>query len=341
MLTLEVPITEIQLLSYEKYHNRLVTLQKRAEIILLLATQPYLQRQQIAQIVDVDRDTVTNSIKLYNSSGFAGLMSAQFRGQKSALNEYQTVLETHFLQNPPLSSKEAIQSIKELTTISRSPSQVRNWMNKAGMSYQKTGQIPAKADPIKQKEWVETVFEPLAEQAKKQEIVLLFGDSMHCVMGVFLCFLWSFKRLFIRTSSGRQRINVVGAVNAITKKISIMTNTDTVNGLTIMAFLTHLRGIYLVLPIYIILDNARYQHCKAVVAFAATLNIHLVFLPTYSPNLNIIERLWKWTKKKCLYAKYYENFADFSTNIKDTLESANDKHQPELENLLTLKFQRF
>ena len=76
-------------------------------------------------------------------------------------------------------------------------------------------------------------------------------------------------------------------------------------------------------------------------AFAATLNIHLVFLPTYSPNLNIIERLWKWTKKKCLYAKYYENFAAFSTTIKDTLESANDKHQAELETLLTLKFQRF
>ena len=340
MLTLEVPITEIPLLSYEKYHNRLLTFQKRAEIILLLATQPYLQRQQIAQIVDVDRDTVTNSIKLYNSLGFEGLMRVQFKGQKSALNTHQEVLETYFLQNPPLSSKEAIHNIKELTNLVRSPTQVRNWMHKAGMSYQKTGQIPAKADPIKQKEWTETVFEPLVEQAKKEEIILLFGDSMHCVMGVFLCFLWSFKRLFVRSSPGRQRINVVGAVNAITKKISIMTNTQTVNALTIMAFLTHLREVYLVLPIYIILDNARYQHCKAVVAFATTLNIHLVFLPSYSPNLNIIERLWKWTKRKCLYAKYYENFTAFSTTIKDTLENANDKHQNELETLLTLKFQR-
>ena len=126
MLTLEVPITEIPLLIYEKYHNRLVTFQKRAEIILLLAIQPYLQRQQIAQIVNVDRDTVTNSIKLYNSSGFVGLMSIQFKGQKSALNTHQAVLETYFLQNHPLSSKEAIHNIKELTNLSRSSTQVRN-----------------------------------------------------------------------------------------------------------------------------------------------------------------------------------------------------------------------
>jgi transposase len=341
MLTLEVPVKEIPLLRYEKYHNRLVTFQKRAEIILLLAEHPYLQRQQIASIVDVDRDTVSNIIKLYNTLGFIGLMSVQFKGQKSALNAHQTVLETHFIQNPPLSSKQAIHSIKELTSIERSPSQVRNWMNKAGMRYQKTGQIPAKADPIKQVEWLKTVFEPLAEQAKKEEIILLFADSMHCVMGVFLCFLWSLKRVFIRSSPGRQRINVVGAVNAITKKVSIMTNTETVNGLTIMAFLSYLREIYMVLPIYIILDNAKYQHCKAVIAFAATLNIHLIFLPTYSPNLNIIERLWKWTKIKCLYAKHYENFTEFSNAIENTLKNANDKHQKELETLLTLKFQRF
>lgn len=341
MLTLKVPITEIPLLRYEKYHHRLVTFQKRAEIILLLAEQPYLQRQQIASIVDVDRDTVSNIIKLYNCSGFEGLMCVHFKGQTSELNQHKTVLETHFMQNPPLNSKQAMHDIKVLTQLERSLSQVRNWMHQSGMRYQKTGQIPAKADPVKQEQWLKTVFEPLEQQAKKEEIVLLFADSMHCVMGVFLCFLWSFKRIFIKSSAGRQRINVVGAVDAITKKISIMTNTETINGQTIMAFLSYLREIYTILPIYIILDNAKYQHCKAVIAFAETLNIHLVFLPTYSPNLNIIERLWKWTKIKCLYAKHYENFGQFSNAIENTLKTANEKYQKELETLLTLKFQRF
>lgn len=92
MLTLEVPVKETPLLRYEKYHNRLVTFQKRAEIILLLSEQPYLQLggipcQQIASIVDVDRDTVSNIIRLYNwaafrTLGFNGLMAVEFKGQK-------------------------------------------------------------------------------------------------------------------------------------------------------------------------------------------------------------------------------------------------------------------
>lgn len=74
---------------------------------------------------------------------------------------------------------------------------------------------------------------------------------------------------------------------------------------------------------------------------AKTLAIHLVFLPPYAANLNCIERLWKWVKKQCLYAKYYENFDHFTKIIQQTLQQANQKHQKELEKLLSLKFQRF
>jgi transposase len=341
MLTLEVLAKDIPLLKYEKYSNSLLTVQKRAEIILLLATQPHLQRREVASIVDVDRDTVTNSIKLYTTLGIEGLLLTHFKGQNSVLNAHKDVLEAYFEKNPPLSTTQAIVSIKELTQLERSPSQVRNWMRKAGMNYQKTAQIPAKADPVKQQQWLKTVFEPLAQRAKKKEIEILFLDSMHCVMGVFLCFLWSFKRIFVKSSAGRQRLNVIGVVNAITKKISFITNTETVNAQTMIRFLQYLRDEYDRLPIYIILDNARYQHCKLVEEFAKNLDIHLTFLPPYSPNLNLIERLWKWTKKKCLYAKYYDNFDQFCKSIQQTLQNANQKHQKELENLLTLKFQKF
>lgn len=87
------------------------------------------------------------------------------------------------------------------------------------------------------------------------------------------------------------------------------------------------------------MDNARYQHCRVAKEFAQTLDIHSVFLPPYSPNLNIIERLWEWVKKKCLYTKYYENFDDFTKAIETSLEEVNTLHQAELESLLSLKFQ--
>ncbi len=92
---------------------------------------------------------------------------------------------------------------------------------------------------------------------------------------------------------------------------------------------------------HIILDNARYQHCLAVKELATSLGIHLVFLPAYPPNLNIIECLWKFTKKECLNGKYYENFKLFFDAIKNTLTNANSFKQKELETLLSLKFQTF
>ena len=86
------------------------------------------------------------------------------------------------------------------------------------------------------------------------------------------------------------------------------------------------------------LDNAKYQHCNLVKEEAKKLGIELLFLPPYSPNLNLIERLWKWLKKKCLYSKYYEKFEDFKNAIVTTLELAKTDYKKELKTLLTLKF---
>ena len=70
-----------------------------------------------------------------------------------------------------------------------------------------------------------------------------------------------------------------------------------------------------------VMDNARYQRCEKVINLAVELNIELLFLPTYSPNLNLIERLWKFVKKECLYAHYYDTFDKFKENIEDCLRS--------------------
>ena len=90
------------------------------------------------------------------------------------------------------------------------------------------------------------------------------------------------------------------------------------------------------------MDNAKYQHCELVQNFAKKHNIELLFLPSYSPNLNIIERLWKWVKKDCLYCKYYEKFAGFKNAIDTTLAKVGrPEHKEELDGFLNLKFQTF
>lgn len=98
---------------------------------------------------------------------------------------------------------------------------------------------------------------------------------------------------------------------------------------------------YKSLPITLILDNARYQKCNLVIEFAEKHNIELLFLPSYSPNLNVIERLWKFVKKTCLYNKYYDVFECFKNAILDCLNNTDKIYKNEINTLLNLKFQVF
>ncbi len=95
------------------------------------------------------------------------------------------------------------------------------------------------------------------------------------------------------------------------------------------------------MPISIVLDNAKYQRCKLVTECAQELEIELLFLPAYSPQLNLIERFWKLVKKECLYCKYYATFKEFKGAIYEFVENANMTHKKELESLLTWNFQSF
>ncbi|OQX20911.1 MAG: transposase [Candidatus Altiarchaeales archaeon A3] len=69
--------------------------------------------------------------------------------------------------------------------------------------------------------------------------------------------------------------------------------------------------------------------------------MELLYLPPYSPNLNLIERLWKFVKKKCLYSKYYPEFGSFKKAITNCLEQTDTTYKEELDSLLTLRFQKF
>ena len=166
-------------------------------------------------------------------------------------------------------------------------------------------------------------------------------DAAHFILQPFICALWCVTRLFIKAASGRNRINVLGVVNAITKEVLTLCNTTYISAETIVVFLKKLKEYYGDLPLKIVLDNARYQHCQLVEEAARALNITLLFLPSYSPNLNIIERLWKFTKKTILYAKYYETPDKFHFAITDFFQTINQKYNPDLKKLLTLKFQFF
>ncbi len=161
------------------------------------------------------------------------------------------------------------------------------------------------------------------------------------MLAPFLGFLWSFTRLFIKAPAGRQRFNVLGALNAISLQLVTVTNDSYINAASVCELLKKIADLALTVPITLVMDNARYQHCKVVMAYAEELKIELLFLPTYSPNLNLIERLWKFIKKKSLYSRYYENFGLFKAGILGCIAQLDTTHKAELSTLMTLKFQTF
>jgi transposase len=161
------------------------------------------------------------------------------------------------------------------------------------------------------------------------------------VFGPFLGYLWCLVRLFVPGPSGRQRYNVLAALDAITRRVIRVSNHAYINAESVCALLAEVAAAGLRRPITLVLDNARYQKCAAVQALAASLGIELLYLPGYSPNLNLIERLWKFVKKECLGCRVLPTYEAFTRAIDDCLASLNTRHQQQMDTLLNLEFQLF
>jgi len=192
-----------------------------------------------------------------------------------------------------------------------------------------------------QAKFLDAELKPKLDAAQAGQGHVFFVDAAHFVFGTFLCCLWSFTRIFVRAASGRQRFNVLGAWNAVTRELIAVTNTTVVNTETMCGLLRKIADLGLTGPITLVLDNARYQRNAVVQALAAQLGITLLFLPSYSPNLNLIERLWKFTKRRALYGRYHPTFRDFQAAIQEVLDGLSTKYSQQLASLMTLNFQQF
>jgi len=179
------------------------------------------------------------------------------------------------------------------------------------------------------------------EKAKASELVLLFIDASHFVMGGdFIGHAYGKIRRYIRTFSGRMRYNVLGALNFATKQMTCVTNDTYIRANEVCELLQKLAVEYADQPIYIVLDNARYQKCKIVQETAAQLGIFLVYIPPYSPNLNLIERLWKHVKGR-LRTKYYNSFERFKGKIDTVLSATENEDKKAIDRLISDKVQLF
>ncbi len=199
--------------------------------------------------------------------------------------------------------------------------------------------MPAKADPAAQQQFLTDTLQPLLKRAAAGTRRVFFADAAHFVRGAFLAYLWCLVRWGVPTAAGRQRYSVLGALDATTRTLIRETTDGAVTHVTAGRRLLQIRAAHPTGRITVVWDNARYQHTALVRAVAAFTRIHLVYLPPYSPNLNLIERVWKFVKKTALANRSFADYPAFKAAIDDTLDRLGTTHRDAMASLLTLRFE--
>lgn len=322
------------------YANHSSKRNKRIALTALLLREN-IEPATISVIVGVSKRQIYNYRNIYETEGVATLtVDARYR-PVSELEPYKDIIKADITAHPVATASEACERIRCITGIKRSPTQVRTFMRRLGFKPLKTAAIPAKADPCAQDEFLKTKLEPRIQQASEGKRTLLFMDAAHFVWQLYVGVLWCIKRIFIPAASGRTRVNVLGAYDPIKNHLIKIVNRSYITSSEVIQLLEHIRAVYVKQAITIVLDNAKYQRCNAVKEKASALHIELLFLPTYSPNLNLIERLWRFVKKECLYSKYYKTADDFEEAIGNCLCGINTVKKHKMKTLMSLKFQQF
>ena len=339
MIRIEFGSLDIDQLHHERFNNPHPRVRVKMEALYLKAQE--FSHEEICLLVRISKDTLIRYLKEYLDGGIEALKTVRFHSPQSDLKDHEEEIKSHFETEPPRTINHAASEIEKLTGLKRKPTQIASFLKSIGMRILKVGTIPAKADSEKQEEFKVNKLTPRLEDARSGKRHVFFVDAAHFVHQAFLGFLWCFKRLFLKAPSGRKRFNVLGALDAVTNELITVTNETYVNAPTVCELLETIARKRYSKPITLVLDNARYQKCQLVTDTAKQLNIELLYLPSYSPNLNLIERLWKWVKKECLYSKYYSTFSEFKRAINTTLNQTIHEAKDQLKSLLTLKFQTF
>ncbi|MBU0490351.1 MAG: IS630 family transposase [Chloroflexi bacterium] len=339
MRRIEFTPAEIKELARESIYHEHHIVRRRMQV--LFHKSQGMPHQQIAEWLGLSPTTVRTYLDLYVTGGLKALRELHYSGKPNLLRARKDEIIAHLETDPPGTLKEAQRKIKDLTGLERSLPQVHEFLQENQIVRRQVKQIPAKADVGEQERFKTEELEPLIEQAQAHQIHLFFVDAAHFVWRPFLGFLYTLVVRYVQSASGRKRFNVLGALHAVTHELVTITNHTYINSQSVCELLAKLHEQFSDLPIVLILDNASYQRCHLVRDQAHSLGMRLVFLPPYSPNLNLIERLWKFVKKQVLYNQCYPDYPAFHSAILACLEQTATTHKEPLDTLLTPRFQTF
>ena len=336
---------DLSAIAFDRYHHPEPFVQRKLEVLWLKSQG--LAHHDIVRLAGVSRASVQRYLREFRTGGLDAIRRYPWKGQRSALDGHRASLEEHFRQHPPRSVQEAQHAIEQRTGLRRGATQVRRFLRRLGLQPRRVAAVPippkstAEDHARQQRRFLDAELEPVLADARAGRRDVYFADGAHFVYAAFLGWVWCLARLFVRAASGRKRYNVLGALHAVSHRLIRVANHTYLNAESVGALLRAVAAASVGRPITVVLDNARYQKCAVVQELAKALGITLLYLPGYSPNLNLIERVWKFVKKECLRAVYHATYESFTGALDQGLAELDTKHKRAMDSLLTHNFQIF
>lgn len=334
--------SENEIRELEKCRDNLKDARLKVRVIALLMLARGISPEDVSLIVGKTGKTVENWFQQYMTEGVGSLNSFGYKPKQPSLtfNQINQVIIWVTYENPE-NTKEIRDYIKDKFGVAYCVESVRQMLRKCGLRVLRPKTRPGNTpSPEVQKQFVERYNE--LRTSGEPGTVVMFGDAMHFIRQNIPGLCWGNPLCppVFETNSGRKRLNILGAYNPDALSLLHLTGEDNCNADRVVEYLNLIVRTYPTAPrIYLILDNARYFHANKVSEWLKeNPKLKIEFLPSYAPNLNLIERLWGFAKKVLVKNKYYKEYKTFRAKVFQFLNNI-DEYTDELKTLMTEKFE--
>jgi len=272
----------------------------------------------IAQDLGLDEATVYRYAQACQRQGLAALLAKEAPGYAGRLTSTQLAeLRAEIGRSLYTDCRQLVDWLATRYGIAYTVSGLTDLLHRHGFSYKLTTAVPCQADAAVQTAFLVDTLAPLLAAAEAGEAVVYFADAAHPTHNTRATYVWTEtgKERPLLTVSGRERVNLNAALNAVSPTQVYLDETDCVNAQSTQRLYQQLLDAHPQGPVYVVCDNARYYKNKDLTAWLADTRLVQVFLPIYSPNLNLIERLWKFLRQKIIDTQFYRTKGAFKAAV--------------------------
>lgn len=333
-------LAESEIVALKRLHRQLSHRKDadKVKAIILLGTGWSIE--QVSQALLLDERTLRRYVERYRQEPDTDSWLCNFyQGSQPKLSDEQmALLDQHLCGHIYPTVAGIVEYVRYMFGIEYTVNGMTCLLHRMDYTYKKPKAVPGKADVIAQQQFVQQY--QMLKNSKKPDDPIYFMDGVHPQHNSVAAYGWIKKghTQMIKSNSGRARLNLNGAVNPQSCEVVLRADQKLNAQSTIELFKMLQKKHPNAETIYVIADNARYYRNSEVQQYLANSRIKLIFLPTYSPNLNLIERLWKYFRKMVLYNKYYETFLEFKERALAFFANIKE-HEAALRRLLTENFE--